>query len=304
MIDIDDFMQQIVREYYYNNMVEPPKLLQNHKLAFEYINGGYNHKIYAHNKQELIPMILCERPISINFNPARYIIWGENADIQETISYGDIILDIDQRNMSKTTHHDKKEIILPCDRCLENGRESVHKIYDVLRSLNLEDYSKLYWSGNDGYHIHINTFDTEWAELNYKARRKLGIYISKQSGVLIDMGVVGSKHLVRMIGSLNSKTGLPKTHIQYKKRLRYDPYNTNIHDNNTQYNNLHIMKPFRSFGFQNEIITYEEVLSNVSRTLAIYMIRKGLVKGMEKCLNTEPNNKQYNTNYELLKYGR
>lgn len=115
----------------------------------------------------------------------------------------------------------RKAVSLPCNKCM--GEAKLHA--DRLTAIILDKFGadptmiKTYFSGNEGYHIHVT--DPEFHKIESNGRERIVRYVTRD-GILVDAGMTTDlSRIFRMPGTLSSKSGMAKTEC-------VDPFNDGV----------------------------------------------------------------------------
>ena len=104
----------------------------------------------------------------------------------------------------------RKAVSLACERCVSEARKHADALIAILTDDcgMSESEITVYFSGNEGYHIHVT--DQSFGLVESKGRGRLIKYLSSK-GVLADAGVTTElTRIFRMPNTLSSKSGMAK----------------------------------------------------------------------------------------------
>ena len=71
--------------------------------------------------------------------------------------------------------HAKKQISLPCKICMDASRDQTYMLLDILRNDLCANRIKVYFSGNEGYHIHV--YDPKFLKMDRRERAEIADYV-------------------------------------------------------------------------------------------------------------------------------
>ncbi|MEM1787052.1 MAG: DNA primase catalytic subunit PriS [Pyrobaculum sp.] len=231
------------RNYYRNYAKFDIDFLERRELAFQLFDGAMiRHKTFR-TIEELKNFVIEKTPRHI-YHSVAYYERPEEDDMDRKQWLGaDLVFDIDGDHLDTENCRESRLISI---KCLDDAREEANKLIDILNlELGLKP-TRVVFSGNRGFHIHIA--DKEVYTLGAKERRELVNYIKAvgfdsryyiyKSGrkiiklyeevaegnlIRVRMGVDNPKfvkveidevvtqdvhRLIRMPGSINGKTGL------------------------------------------------------------------------------------------------
>jgi len=240
------------RNFYRNFAKFEIDAVDKREFAFQPFSGGMvRHKSFK-SLEDLRKFVVEKTPRHIYHSAAYYERPGEEDMERKGWIGADLIFDIDGDHLDTEACRESKIVSL---RCLEDAREEANKLIDVLiQELDLKP-TRIVFSGNRGFHIHVSSEEVmklgsrERRELvNYlKAvgfdpsrfiaklgRRKVVLYEEEAVGNLlrIKQGVEDARamkveidevvtqdihRLIRAPGSLNGKTGLVALPISLKE---------------------------------------------------------------------------------------
>ena len=231
------------RNYYRNYAKLEVDEVEKREFAFQPFAGGMvRHKAFK-NLEELKRHLVEKTPRHIYYSTARYERpWEEDMERKGWLG-ADLVFDIDGDHLDTEACRESKVVSLAC---LEDAKEETNKLIDVLtEELGLKP-TKVVFSGNRGFHVHVA--DEEVLALGQKERRELVNYlkavgfdpskfhmkVGRRKVVLYEEEAVGNllrirrgvedpkalkvevdevvtqdvHRLIRAPGSLNGKTGL------------------------------------------------------------------------------------------------
>lgn len=239
------------RNFYRNYAKFDVVPVERREFAFQPFGGGMvRHKSF-NSVDELRKYVVEKTPRHIYHSVAYYERPGEEDMDRKGWLGADLVFDIDGDHLN--TEACKGGVVVSL-RCLEDAKEEANKLIDILvRELDLRP-TRIVFSGNRGFHIHITNeevlklgarerrevvnfikgvgFDPSRFEVKL-GRRRVRLYEEEPVGSLlrvrqavenpdtlrveIDEVVTQDVHrLIRLPGSLNGKTGLVATPLELK----------------------------------------------------------------------------------------
>ena len=199
-----NLLKQAFKEYYFKNdsYLETPARIEEREFGYMQFNNGMIRHLAFKSKNELQALLLKEIPSDVYCSCAYYA--GPTLPMQEKGFRGaDLIFDIDikELNLVCVKEHEVwicndcrnvmqekqscsscnstkvEKTSLPCDNCVDAGRVEVKKLTKILREdLGVaEQEIKVYFSGNNGFHLHVYSKDLE--ELDSASRADIADYV-------------------------------------------------------------------------------------------------------------------------------
>jgi DNA primase small subunit len=198
-----NLVKRAFKEFYFtNNSIEAPARIEEREFGYMQFNGGMVRHLAFKTMNELQALLLKEIPSDVYCSCAYYA--SPASSMQEKGFRGaDLIFDIDTKelNLACVKEHevwlcnDCKNIMkerqnctkckstkveqtsLPCDNCVDAGKAEVKKLVKILREdLGVaEQEIKVYFSGNNGFHLHVYSKDLE--ELDSPSRVDIADYV-------------------------------------------------------------------------------------------------------------------------------
>lgn len=199
-----NLLKRTFREYYFknDNHIETPVRMAEREFGYMQFNNGMVRHLAFKNKNELQVLLLKEVPSDVYSSCAYYA--APTLPMQEKVFKGaDLIFDIDIKELNlpcvkeheawicNDCHHvmgekgncsncksaKVEQASLPCSNCADAGKREVKKLMKILQQdLGVaENEIKIYFSGNNGYHLHI--YSKEMELLDGTARADIADYI-------------------------------------------------------------------------------------------------------------------------------
>jgi DNA primase small subunit len=232
------------REYYfrYSEILEVPERIEQHEFGYMQFGSGMIRHLAFRNVGELLAILIKEVPSDVYCSNAYYKF--PTYAIQEKQWIGaDLIFDIDAKDLHlpcEPTHSyfictncgkvqqsrfelcpnckvgKQSQILLPCNKCNSALKREVKHLLDLLMNdLGINEKSiHIYFSGNNGYHIHI--LDNEFYHLDSQARSDI-------AGYIVGDGIMAESIGVRKVSSSSATDFLikfPKSGMAYGWRQR------------------------------------------------------------------------------------
>jgi DNA primase small subunit len=205
------------REYYFKHSknIEAPLLIEEREFGYMQFGAGMVRHIAFRNVGEILAVLVKDIPSDVYCSNAYYVF--PSYPMQEKQWKGaDLIFDIDSKDLClscEPTHsyficincgkisESKSEICLscntrkinrtsiPCNKCIYTLKKEVERLIDLLSGdLGIkEDAIQIYFSGNNGFHVHIS--DTEFHKLGSQARADIVGYLMGNSVMVESIGV-------------------------------------------------------------------------------------------------------------------
>ncbi|MXY38061.1 MAG: DNA primase [Cenarchaeum sp. SB0665_bin_23] len=197
----EEFILQCLRIYYYEyfGIIDIPPELNRHEFGYKRPNSGMMRHIQLQDAAQLRSTLMRELPLDVFLSPARYLSPTSPMPEKEWQS-SDLIFDIDAKDLNLecrpshtvqicTTCGMSSDKECPCDspkkvstsvacgRCINASKNEVRKLLDILSDdIGIEESQvRIYFSGNDGFHIHIR--DSKLSNLNSLERSELVDYV-------------------------------------------------------------------------------------------------------------------------------
>ena len=180
-----NWLEEIFRRYYFYHysQLEVGELINEHEFGFRLFDGKIHRHLSFNDKKELYAYIIKFSPSDIFISSARY--QNPKAEIdQKGWNGSDLIFDIDGKDLHlecaqrhnlvlckdcnliskgifstcEGCKSSRLQIIdMPCTRCIKSLNGEVKKITEILcDDFGIDkEYIFVYFSGNNGYHIHV-----------------------------------------------------------------------------------------------------------------------------------------------------
>jgi len=199
-----NLLKQAFKEFYFknNNYIETPARIEEREFGYMQFNDGMIRHLAFKSKNELQALLLKEIPSDVYCSCAYYA--GPTLPMHEKGFRGaDLIFDIDtkeldlacvkkhevwlcndcknvmkeKQNCSRCNSAKVEQTSLPCDNCVNAGKAEVKKLTKILQDdLGVvEQEIKVYFSGNNGFHVHV--YSKELEELDSPSRADIADYV-------------------------------------------------------------------------------------------------------------------------------
>ncbi|HEY6166295.1 MAG TPA: DNA primase small subunit domain-containing protein [Nitrososphaeraceae archaeon] len=198
-------LRNAFREYYFKHskIIEVPERMEEHEFGYMQFGSGMIRHLAFRNIGELLARLIKDIPSDVYCSNAYYRF--PTYDMQEKQWMGaDLIFDIDAKDLHlpcellhtyfictncREVQETKTEICMycktgklnhvsiPCNKCNHALKKEVRRLADLLiYDLGIKEKAiQIYFSGNNGYHIHIS--DNEFHRLNSQARSDIIGYL-------------------------------------------------------------------------------------------------------------------------------
>jgi DNA primase small subunit len=199
------FLRIAFREYYFKHskIIEVPERMEEHEFGYMQFGSGMIRHLAFRNIGELLARLIQDIPSDVYCSNAYYRF--PTYDMQEKQWMGaDLIFDIDAKDLHLPcelmhtyfictncgeVQETKTEVCMycktgklnhvsiPCNKCNHALKKEVKRLADLLiYDLGIKEKAiQIYFSGNNGYHIHIS--DSEFHRLNSQARSDIIGYL-------------------------------------------------------------------------------------------------------------------------------
>ncbi|MFQ5969154.1 MAG: DNA primase small subunit domain-containing protein [Nitrososphaerales archaeon] len=198
-------LKQAFKEFYFKNSdhIETPARIEEREFGYMQFNNGMVRHLSFKTKGELHALLLKEIPSDVYCSCAYYL--NPTLPMQEKVFRGaDLIFDIDvdelglacvkehdvwicrdcsnvipkKQNCSKCSSTKVEQTLLPCDNCINAGKAETKKLIAILKEdLGIQEQEiKIYFSGNQGFHLHI--YCKELEPLDSPSRTDIADYIT------------------------------------------------------------------------------------------------------------------------------
>ncbi len=199
-----NLLKHAFKEFYFknDNHIETPARIEEREFGYMQFNDGMVRHLTFKSMNELQALLLKEIPSDVYCSCAYYA--SPASPMQEKGFRGaDLIFDIDTKELNLTCvkeHevwlcNDCKNVMkekqnctkckstkveqtsLPCDNCVNAGKTEVKKLVKILKEdLGVaEQEIKVYFSGNNGFHLHV--YSREMEELDSPSRADIADYV-------------------------------------------------------------------------------------------------------------------------------
>ena len=200
-----NLLKQAFKEFYFKNggSIETPARIEEREFGYMQFNNGMIRHLSFKTKGELHALLLKEIPSDVYCSCAYYL--NPTLPMQEKVFKGaDLIFDIDadelgltcvkehevwicndcsnvmpeKQNCSKCNSTKVEQTSLPCDNCINAGKAEAKKLIAILKEdLGIQEQEiKVYFSGNQGFHLHI--YSKELEPLDSPSRADIADYVT------------------------------------------------------------------------------------------------------------------------------
>lgn len=196
--------EESFRRYYFEHIdaIEVPEEPSKHEFGYQKFNSGMIRHLAISGKGELRSLIIQNSPSDVYCSNGYYSFPNLPMDEKEWQG-ADLIFDIDSKDLGLSCRADhtlrrctsccsifrndttctvctspKYDMIsLPCRKCINGTKEEVEKLLGILvDDLGvMRDTIRVYFSGNEGFHIHVH--DGRFMRANGRERGELVDYI-------------------------------------------------------------------------------------------------------------------------------
>ena len=224
------------RQYYKVNasVIPVPTQIQSREFGFQSFEAGWTRHIRLADGSALKHFLATSPASSYYCSVSHYDEPSSTPMESKKWKGADFVFDIDAKDLAMDCREDhtvhvcnrcgrtartqsmccgsrRKTVSLPCGKCIAEAR--CHT--DSLTKLLLDDAGmdpatiKTYFSGHEGYHIHVT--DHMFHHIESDGRNHLTRYILHH-GICVDAGVTTDiSRIFRMPGTLSAKSGMAKT---------------------------------------------------------------------------------------------
>ena len=238
-------LRNAFREYYfrYSKIPETPEHIEQREFGYMQFGAGMIRHLSFRNIGELLAILIKEVPSDVYCSNAYYRF--PTYPMQEKQWIGaDLIFDIDAKDLHlpcEFTHsyfvctncsqvQDSKfelcpscntgkltQTLIPCNKCNYALKKEVKHLVDLLiNDLGIKEKSiRIYFSGNNGYHIHV--LDNEFYRLDSQARSDIAGYIM---GNDIRAESIGVRKASSSSSVVDFSVKFPKSGMMYGWRRR------------------------------------------------------------------------------------
>ena len=259
-----ELVKKLFKRYYYKYN-ETINKIEQREIGYATFDNTIIRHLRFKSSEELRAYILREVPADVYISNAYYL--NPSAEMDQKGWLGaDLIFDIDIKELEldclsthkinicpeckrKDTHNlckncniNMREVNIPCNNCIENGKLQVKRALDIINDLGSFDY-KVYFSGNNGFHIHIE--DKDLMLLDSNARREIADYVSGKGLIPEIFGISRTKNDIKIIKiAVKARKGWKGRIIKYLlssksdegslirslSKKRYDQFNKELQD--------------------------------------------------------------------------
>mgnify|MGYP001773206025 CR=1 FL=1 len=266
-----NLVRQAFREFYYNNynLIEVPNAIEEREFGYSKFDGTMVRHLTFKSSKELTALLIREVPADVYCSSAYYS--NPTRTMQEKgLKGADLIFDIDIKELKPycAERHDAylcsicgnsiqsdgicdkcgsssiKHIPIPCNECINLGKNEVRKLLNILEDdFDIDSSNKdevgVYFSGNNGFHVHIKG---HYTNLNSNARAEIVNYISAK-GLVQD--ILFKSISIKIKGKKDREV----------RRTKDDPYIIKKRDNKASSNIRLLLNP-NGYGWVGRISRY------------------------------------------------
>jgi DNA primase small subunit len=212
-----NWLEGVFRKYYFYHysQLELGELINEHEFGFRLFDGKIRRHLAFNDKKELYAYIIKFSPSDIFYSSSRY--QNPKAEIDQKGWIGsDLIFDIDGKDLHldcaqnhnlilcKDCNSISKGIVskcvvcngsrlqiidLPCTKCIKSLNVEVKKLIEILNDdFGIDsEYIFVYFSGNNGYHIHV--IDKNFFHASAKKRNAFAQYLMGKGYLIENLGI-------------------------------------------------------------------------------------------------------------------
>ena len=212
-----NWLEGVFRKYYFYHysQLELGELINEHEFGFRLFDGKIRRHLAFNDKKELYAYIIKFSPSDIFYSSSRY--QNPKAEIDQKGWIGsDLIFDIDGKDLHldcaqnhnlilcKDWNSISKGIVskcvvwngsrlqtidLPCTKCIKSLNVEVKKLIEILNDdFGIDsEYIFVYFSGNNGYHIHV--IDKNFFHASAKKRNAFAQYLMGKGYLVENLGI-------------------------------------------------------------------------------------------------------------------
>ena len=212
-----NWLEGVFRKYYFNHysQLEVDEFINEHEFGFRLFDGKIHRHLAFNGKKELYAYIIKFSPSDIFYSSARY--QNPEAEIDQKGWIGsDLIFDIDGKDLHldcaqshnltlckdcrfiskgidsvcESCNSIRLQIIdIPCKRCIKSLNGEVKKLIEILcDDFGIDkDFILVYFSGNNGYHIHVT--DNNFYGASGKKRNAIVQYLMCKGYMIENLGI-------------------------------------------------------------------------------------------------------------------
>ena len=199
MNDTDiQFMRKCVKRYYFErfDMIEIPKDIAMREFGYMRPGGGMVRHLQVGSDADLRVLLMQAAPLEVFCSNARYMMPDLPMN-EKLLQDAHVIFDIDTKDLNldcrdshvvnvcdacgvvngACDHRGTKQVSLPCAKCVKESKAEVRYVMSILeKDLGIHGNTRVYFSGNEGFHIHMHDDDTD--TLSAAERADLADYIA------------------------------------------------------------------------------------------------------------------------------
>ncbi len=193
-----ELVKRAFRRYYFHKYNEHIREIGRREFGYAKFDNTIIRHLSFKDKDELRAFLIREIPADAYLSNAYYRNPAVEMDLKGWL-YADLIFDIDIKDMhlacinshtipicpnckriesSNICNNCNTSINyanIPCNNCIDAGKEQVKRLLNILNDLGSLDIS-IYFSGNNGFHVHV--LDDELAKLDSEGRREILDYVN------------------------------------------------------------------------------------------------------------------------------
>jgi len=226
-------IESTFKEYYFNrfDLIHVPQKSTEREFGYQKFNSGMIRHLTIKNDKELHLLLMREIPSDVFCSNAYYTY--PNLPMTEKDWKGaDLIFDIDAKDLALPCRKDhtifkcsscNNSVIesqsqcikcgstkfdtasISCKFCISESKKEVTKLVDILTfDLNIKkEQIEIYFSGNEGFHIHVTNNDYE--PLGSQERADLGDYVMFNGAIPETFGIKRQNNSRALLPSIGEK---------------------------------------------------------------------------------------------------
>jgi DNA primase small subunit len=201
-------VEDSLKKYYFDHsdLIHTPANPEKREFGYQKFNSGMNRHISLKSDKELHILLLTQSPADVYCSNARYL-FPSLPMAEKEWQDAELIFDIDSKDLNlpcRTGHTIKKctncknitnqdkcpqcnsakfeTASLLCKDCILAAKGEVKKLLNILESdLGIKENAEVYFSGNEGFHIHVT--NSSYEKLDSRQRAELVDYLMFKGAV-------------------------------------------------------------------------------------------------------------------------
>lgn len=224
---MSNIVKRAFKRYYFYRFDIEMKRMDEREFGYATFDGRMIRHLSFANKDELRALLIREVPADVYASNAYYTNPTAEMELKNWLG-ADLIFDIDIKdlllpcmkehrfgicsvcnnvgngNNCTICNANMNEVNLPCSNCIEAGKREVSKLLELLKELGANDII-IYFSGNNGFHIHVR--DADLSYLSAESRRDIADYI-RGNGITPEfLGITRDKSIISIKNAVSSERG-------------------------------------------------------------------------------------------------